>query len=145
MSGITDRSFRIITNSLELALETESCENIRTVLLGGEVWKRHTLTADNVSEYFSHCHRHHTLLLSADGIHRENGLSIFESRPMATMQEMIRVSDRVVLLSDSGKFGQAHFNRLADWKDIDLLVTDAAAPTGDLDFIRKQDIEVIIV
>ena len=37
MSGITDRRFRIITNSLELAVETSVADNIRTVILGGEV------------------------------------------------------------------------------------------------------------
>ncbi len=145
MSGITDRSFRIITNSLELAIETVAAPNIRTVILGGEIWNKHSVGPHSGNEYFAICHHHHTLLLSADGIDRKHGVSIFETRLIAMIHEMISVSDRVILAVDSGKFGQARYNRVTGWDRINLLVTDKNAPEQDIEFLRNQDIEVVLV
>ncbi|MCK5249631.1 MAG: DeoR/GlpR transcriptional regulator, partial [Spirochaetaceae bacterium] len=145
MSGITDRSFRIITNSLELAIETGAAPNIRTVILGGEIWNKHSVGPHSGNEYFADCHHHHTLLLSADGIDRQHGAAIFDTRLMAIIHEMIKVSDRVILAVDSGKFGLARYNRVADWDRIDILVTDKKAPEDDIEFLRNQGIEVVLV
>lgn len=145
MSGITDRSFRIITNSLELALETSESHNIRTVILGGEVWSRHSVGSSGGHEYFADCHKKHTLLLSADGIDQRNGASMFETRLMPMIYEMLAVSDRVILAVDSGKFGQARFNRVVGWEKVNILVTDKKAPLDDINFLKNQDIEVVLV
>ena len=145
MSGITDRSFRIITNSLELALETSESRNIRTVVLGGEVWNRHSVGSLGGHEYFANCHRQHTLLFSADGVDRNNGVSFFETQLVPVIQEMLGVSNRTILAVDSSKFGRSHFNRVVNWDKIDLLVTDDAAPVEDLAFLRKTGIEVVVV
>lgn len=145
MSGITDRSFRIITNSLELALETNESRNIRTVILGGEVWNRHSVGPLGGHAYFANCHRQHTLLLSADGVDRNNGVSFFETQLMPVIQQMIAVSNRIILAVDSSKFGRSRFNRVVDWDKIDLLVTDDAAPVEDLAFLRANGVEVVVV
>lgn len=145
MSGITDRSFRIITNSLELALETSSSRNIRTVVLGGEVWDGHCVGPHGGHEYFSGCHRQHTLLLSADGVDRNNGVSFFETRLMPVIHEMIRVSNRIILAVDSSKFGRSRFNRVVNWNAIHIVVTDKATPEDDVTFLREAGIEVMLV
>jgi DeoR/GlpR family transcriptional regulator of sugar metabolism len=145
MGGITDRSFRIITNSLELALETGKSPNIRTVILGGEVWNRHSVTSHTGHDYFSDCHHHHTLLLSADGVHRTHGISMFETRLLPMIKDMLNVSDRVILAVDSGKFGQARFNRITGWDRISTVVTDQKTPIEDVNFLKSQNIEVVLV
>jgi len=145
MSGITDRSFRIITNSLELAIETEESPNIRTVILGGEIWNKHSVSTHSGNGYFADSHHHHTLVLSADGVDREHGVSIFETRMIGMIQEMIKVSDRIILAVDSGKFGQARYNRIIEWDKINLFVTDKKVPDNEVDFLVNQGIEVVTV
>ncbi len=145
MSGITDRSFRIITNSLELAIETEESPNIRTVILGGEIWNKHSVGTHSDIGYFADCHHHHTLVLSADGVDREHGVSIFETRMIGMIQEMIKVSDRIILAVDSGKFGQTRYNRIIEWDKINLFVTDKKVPDNEVDFLVNQGIEVVTV
>ncbi len=145
MSGITDRSFRIITNSLELAIETEESPNIKTVILGGEIWNKHSVGTHSVDGYFADCHHHHTLILSADGVDRKHGVSIFETRMIGVIHEMINVSDRIILAVDSGKFGQSRYNRIIDWDRINLFVTDKNVPDNEVDFLVNQGIEVVTV
>ncbi len=145
MSGITDRRFRIITNSLELAVETSVADNIRTVILGGEVWHQHTVGPDSGYEYFRHCHRKHTLVMSADGLDLEHGITVFETPMVAVVRQMMDVSDRIILALDSRKFGRARYNRVADIGRMSLVVTDTDAPRDYVDFIRDQGIPVALV
>ncbi|MFW5796621.1 MAG: DeoR/GlpR family DNA-binding transcription regulator [Alkalispirochaeta sp.] len=128
LSGITDRNFRIITNSLELAMETGSAPNIRTVVLGGEVRNKYAVGYNGGVEYFTKCHRHHTLLLSADGVDLEAGITIFETHLIPIVLAMRSVSDRVILTVDSSKCGVARYNNVARFEDIDIVVTDVDIP-----------------
>jgi DeoR family transcriptional regulator of aga operon len=145
LSGITDRNFRIITNSLELAMEMGTGSNIRTVILGGEVWNKYAVGPDGGHEYFDRCHHHHTLLLSADGIDLEQGITVFETRILPVVRAMRAVSDRVILTVDSGKFGLARYNRLADFSDINILVTDTGIPAEYRSRIEAAGVTVVAV
>ncbi len=145
MSGITDKRFRIITNSLELALETSVAENISTVILGGEVWRKHSVGEKVGFEYFTRCHKQHTLIMSADGFHRDEGITVFETPMVAVLREMISVSDRIVLALDSHKFGRARYHRVGGLENITLVVTDGNAPRDDVEYIREQGVPVVLV
>ena len=133
MSGITDKSFRIITNSLELDLETSSVENIRTLIIGGEIWNKHTVGTGD-SEYFAGCHHNHTLILSADGIDLEHGLTIFESRLLGLMKTMVSVSSKVILAADSSKFGRIRYHHLGPLEVATSIITDSGL---DPDFEKE--------
>lgn len=145
MSGITDRSFRIITNSLELAVETSVAENIRTVILGGEVWHKHSVGPDSGFEYFSSCHHQHTLVMSADGLDRDHGITNFEGRVVPTVRRMMEVSDRIILALDSSKFGRTRYYRIGDVRQVSTIVTDDGAPRDFVDALRRDGIDVVLV
>jgi DeoR/GlpR family transcriptional regulator of sugar metabolism len=145
MSGISDRRFRIITNSLELAVETSAAENIRTVILGGEVWNKHSVGVDSGSEYFATCHSQHTLIMSADGVDRAHGVTVFESQVVPMLKQMMDVSTRIVLAVDSSKLGCARYNQVASWEDVSMIVTDDAADREDVAFYRDHGVEVVLV
>lgn len=145
MSGITDRQFRIITNSLELAVETSVAENIRTVILGGEVWHKHSVGAEAGYEYFKNCHHQHTLVMSADGVDRVQGITVFESRVVPTIIQMMSVSNRIILAVDASKFGRARFNRISDIEGVSVVVTDANAPQEYVDYVHDHGIQVVVV
>ncbi|MFW5827205.1 MAG: DeoR/GlpR family DNA-binding transcription regulator [Alkalispirochaeta sp.] len=145
MSGITDRRFRIITNSLELAVETSVAENIRTVILGGEVWRKHSFGPEAGYEYFEHCHRQHTLVMSADGVDRDQGITVFESQVVPTIRRMMDVSNRIILAVDASKLGRARFHRISDIDAVSVIVTDSSAPPDYLDLFRTCGIQVAVV
>ncbi len=138
LSGVTDRSFRIITNSLELAIETSVAPNIRTVILGGEVFNRYSVYPDRHLEYFAGCHDRHTLIMSADGIDLEIGVTMFETRLVETVQRMLSVSKRVILAADATKFGRATYNRVCGLDRISTIVTDRGIDPGTVQQLRDR-------
>ena len=145
ISGIEDRRFRIITSSLELALEASVAPNIRTVVLGGEIWNKYVVGPQVGKSYFDDCHRQHTMILSADGIEESQGVTVFESRLVPMIQAMVSVSNRIILATDSSKFGKSCFNRVARFDQLQYVVTDDEAPPDYVAFIRKRGIDVRLV
>ena len=127
LSGITDIEFRIITNSLDLALETAGIANIRTVILGGEVSGRSSVGFKAHADYFDTCHKKHKLLLSVDGVDFVNGLTLSDSMFLTMLRRMISVSSRIILAADSSKIGKVCFNRVADLAVLNEMVTDTGA------------------
>jgi DeoR/GlpR family transcriptional regulator of sugar metabolism len=145
MSGITDRQFRIITSSLDLALETAAIANIRTVILGGEVLGRYSTGFEAHMEYFDSCHKKHKLLLSADGVDIINGLTLSDSRYLAMLKRMIAVSNYIILAADSGKIGKVCFNPVADITVVNEIVTDTGAAEGFCAEAAQRGIKVVRV
>lgn len=145
LSGITDRRFRIITNSIELALETMDLPNIETVLLGGRLWKKHSLGYPEHADYLDNCNRTHKLILSTDGVDAEHGATIFETAYLPILRRMIAVSREVVLAVDSSKFGRVCFSTVLGLGELSTIVTDIGAPEPLVAEIRSRGVEVVRV
>jgi DeoR family transcriptional regulator of aga operon len=144
MSGITDRTFRIITNSLELALETSTVDTISTVLIGGEIWNKHTM-GTGTAEFFAGCHLNHILLLSADGIDVNRGITIYESRLFSLLNQMIDVSSRIILAADSSKFGKVRYHRLGPLSMVHQIVTDTGLDMTLANEIKQLGVDLVMV
>lgn len=145
LTGIDDRRFRIITNSLELAMEAAGVPNIEAVILGGEVHGRHSAGFTAHTEYFSTCHKRHKLLLSVDGIDPNQGLTIFDPRFMSILQKMISASSELILVADSSKIGKVSFNRIGGIDVVSTLVTDTGALPETCDLLRERGVTVLTV
>jgi DeoR family transcriptional regulator of aga operon len=144
MSGITDKTFRIITNSLELALETSTVDTISTVLIGGEIWNKHTM-GSGTHEFFAGCHLNHTLLLSADGVDVNRGITVYESRLFSLLNQMIEVSSRIILAADSSKFGKIRYHRLGPLSMVHQIVTDTGLDSRTAKLINDLGIDLVMV
>lgn len=136
LTGVADRRFRIITNSLELAMEASTPPNIEAVILGGEVHTRHSIGFTSRDDFFSTCHHTHRTIISADGIDIDRGITLFDPRFLGVLQKMISVSREVIVAADSSKIGKVCFDRIADLKSVSLLVTDTKAPR---EFCRRAE------
>ncbi|NEE41879.1 DeoR/GlpR transcriptional regulator, partial [Streptomyces sp. SID7982] len=61
----------------------------------------------------------------------------------AVKRAVIKAARRVVLLADSGKFGQEHFARFGALTDVDLLITDTGLSPDDARSIESRGTEVV--
>lgn len=145
LSGITDRRFRIITNSVELALETMDLRNIETVLLGGRLWNKHSLGYPEHADYLDHCNRNHKMIFSADGVDPEHGATIFETAYAPILRKMIGVSREVVLAVDSSKVGRVCFTTVVEPQAISTVVTDSGAPADVVRGLERRGVRVVRV
>jgi DeoR family transcriptional regulator of aga operon len=59
-------------------------------------------------------------------------------------QAMINAADKVILLTDSSKFGNAGFAKVCDITDCDHIVTDEGLTREYIEFIKGKNVDLII-
>lgn len=85
------------------------------------------------------------MILSADGVDETQGITVFESRLVPMIDAMVSVSSRIILATDSSKFGKSCFNRVARFDQIRYLVTDRDAPADYVAMARRHGVDVRLV
>ncbi len=145
LTGISDRPFRLLTCSLDLALDSGSVPNVETVILGGEVVGRYSEGFSGRDDYFSSCHSRHTLILSADGVDAARGLTLFSSDKVALLKKMIAASETIVVVAISDKIGRTFMNSLCAIDTVSMLVTDVDVPVASCAAIRDRGVPVVTV
>lgn len=123
-TGICDRRFRIITNSLELAMSASSVENVESMILGGTIYENHSTGFSGQEDYLSFCHKNHKLILGVDGIDPDYGITLFDQRFLSILRDMVAVSKDVIVTADSGKLGKVYSNKICELDAVTTLVTD---------------------
>lgn len=132
--------FRLITNMLPLAMELAGVENIKTVILGGEV-------SGTISDGFKDAELFHRtvpyadkLFLTADGIDPEHGLTYFDADPLPLLRSMIEAAREIILIADAGNFERICFNHLMNLDGVSRIITDSGLSEGAVRSIEKMGI-----
>jgi DeoR family transcriptional regulator of aga operon len=138
-------SITVITSSVKVSLTLCYNPNIEIVQLGGNMRKNSVSVighyAENILESLS-CNK---LFLGVDGIDMEYGLTTSDMSEARINQQMIDASQKIIVLTDSSKFGRRGFCKICDVSKIHHIITDANAPARLIDMIRERDIEVTLV
>lgn len=85
------------------------------------------------------------LFIGVDGIDLNSGLTASDMNEAYINQKMIEVSDKVIVLTDSSKFGQRGFCKICEINQIHQIITDSNAPMHIVEQIRELGIEVTLV
>ena len=118
------QTLQLVTNSLPIANLFINDENVELVLVGGLLYPRYGVLLGPMAEHELGTIHAQTLFISVAGVH---GGSLYNQNLLLVSAErrMMEQAQQVVLLVDSGKFGQQALARLCGLGDIDVVVTDA--------------------
>ena len=135
------RHLTVVSNSLEVARELLDAPGVETVLIGG-ILQRETaslildaLARFNLQKGF----------FGAHGINLQTGLSDVSSDEAAVKRPFIELCSRVIAVLDATKWGRSGVASFARLQEVDCVISDHAAPIGQLDQVRALGIEVILV
>jgi DeoR family transcriptional regulator of aga operon len=140
ISGLT-----VLTSALNVALELLHQENVEIIQLGGII--RHTSSsitgtyAENMLDDFF-CSK---LFLGVDGIDIEYGLTTTSAVEAHLNRKMINSSQKLIVLSDSTKFGKRGFGRICGIEEVNQIITDDGIPDHYVNHLEGMGIEVTIV
>jgi DeoR family fructose operon transcriptional repressor len=115
---------QLVTNSLPIANLFLNDENVELVLTGGLMYPRYGVLLGPMAENILATIHTKTLFLSVAGIH--DGV-LYNQNVLLVQAErrMMEQAQQVVLLADSGKFGQQALSQLCALGEIDVVVSDA--------------------
>ena len=140
-----EKQLTVITSSVKVSLSLCYNPNIEVIQLGGIMRKN----AASVIGYFAEdilkslaCNK---LFIGVDGIDLDYGLTTSNLDEARINQEMLDVSQKIIVLCDSSKFGKRGFCKICDFDRIHHIITDANAPVNIVEMIREKGIEVTLV
>jgi DeoR family transcriptional regulator of aga operon len=139
------KNLTVITSALNVALELIQHPEIEVLQLGGILRKSSSSVtgpyAQNVLADFS-CTK---LFLGVDGIDLEFGLTTTNGMEAHLNRQMIEASQKVIVLSDSTKFGKRGFGKICGLENVDRIITDSGIPEHFVTQLKNLGIEVTIV
>jgi len=133
----------VVTSALNVTLELLKHSNVEVIQLGGSV--RHTSSsvtgqyAINTLEQFF-CSK---LFLGVDGIDLEYGISTTSAQEALLNQKMIAVAQQVIVLADSSKFSRKSFGKIADFSNIDVIISNEI-PSSFQELFDSLGIQTIV-
>jgi DeoR/GlpR family transcriptional regulator of sugar metabolism len=132
-----------VTNSLPIANLFLNDENVELILTGGLVYPRYGVLLGPMAETTLASIHTKTMFLSVAGVH--DG-SLYNQNLLLVQSErkMMEQTQRVILLVDSGKFGQQALARLGPLDLCDVVVTDSAIQPEHRKQIKAAGCELIV-
>ena len=136
----------VATPSLAVASTLYWNKSANLMLLGGYIksWYRPDLvgplTENNINGL-----NFKTAFLGADGVDPEEGFFCNDMDSANVVKNVIKNSERVIVLADSSKIGTKSLVKYADFKDVDLLITDSGAPDKIEKLIKLLTVETVEV
>ncbi|WP_279450841.1 hypothetical protein [Aeromonas hydrophila] len=85
------------------------------------------------------------LFLGVDGIDLERGVSTHHEDEARLNRCMCRVTERIIVVTDSTKFHRLSLHKIIDTHRIHTIITDDAIPQDCLKGLRQIGIEVLLV
>ena len=134
---------QLVTNSLPIANLFINDENVELVLVGGLLYPRYGVLLGPMAEHELGNIHAQTLFISVAGVH--DG-SLYNQNLLLVQAErrMMEKAQQVVLLVDSGKFGQQALARLGGLDEVDVVVADAELPKEYREQVRASGCTLVV-
>ncbi len=135
----------VMTNGLDVAMELSSKTGIEVLMTGGVLRKNAMSFAGAQSEAGLKNHRFDKVFLGVDGFDLKAGITTYNEQEASLNRLMCELSDKVIAVADSSKFGKRSCHMIRDFNAIDTLITDSDIPEEYLKELRNQGVNVVVV
>ncbi|MGC3988166.1 MAG: DeoR/GlpR family DNA-binding transcription regulator [Chthoniobacteraceae bacterium] len=133
---------RIVTNALNVALEAGAATDAEIILVGGSYNREASSTLGPWAERAIGDLIVDKLFLGAQALDAEHGLTDTTIEIAQVKQAMLRVARQKILLTDSSKWAQHGFIKVAPLTAVHTLISDRALPEAAQTAIQKLGIEL---
>lgn len=135
----------VITSSVKVSLALCYNTNIEIIQLGGIIRKNSVSVIGHYAENILGSLSCNKLFLGVDGIDLDYGLTTSDMNEARINQQMIDAAQKIIVLTDSSKFGKRGFCKICDINKIHHIITDSNAPAHIIEMLREKEIEVTLV
>jgi len=137
------RNLSVITNSIEVLVELKDMPEWNVLSSGGSLMGDFlALTGQRAIAAFSACYAD-KFIFSCKGLDAEHGIFDSIDDLSQVKQAMLRSAATKILAADMTKFDRTAFSKIADFSDIDIIVTDTRPGDRWLDCFSRLGIRCI--
>ena len=137
-----------VKKALSLQILASKCgevlsDELLAAITSGEIDAKYQFTYGN--DTITQLERYHAskCIISVDGIHERDGLTLYYSNESGIVRKMIESSDKVIVVADSSKLGRSAFSRVVSISYVDVLVTNKKRGSEEIAALREMGREVI--
>jgi len=130
----------VLTNSIEVIIELSDVSEWNIISSGGKLKEGYlALVGTNTIEIFS-SYNVEKAIVSGKGFDMEKGLTDSSDEFAKPKQMMLKSAKQKIIAVDRTKFDTVAFSKIADLKDIDIVVTDEKPSEGWSTLLRENGI-----
>lgn len=135
----------VVTSSLNISLEFLHSTAVEVIQLGGLLRKSSSSVMGAYAEQVLQDFYFNTLFLGVDGIDLEHGFTTTNAMEAHLNRQMIKVSQKVVVLADSTKFGKRGFGKICGFEEVDQIITDKGVSQQMINHLESLGVTVTVV
>lgn len=135
----------VVSSSLNISLELMRYPDVEVIQLGGLLRKSSSSVLGAYAEQVLQDFYFNALFLGVDGIDLEHGLTTTNAMEAHLNRKMIDVSQKVVVLADSTKFGKRGFGKICGFEDVDHIITDKGVSEQIINHLESMGVTVTLV
>lgn len=139
-----DSELTVVTNSLPIATQLAGRPRITVQLVGGRVRGRTLATVDTWALTALASLTVDVAVLGTNGFSAERGLTTPDLAEAGVKEAMVAAGRTVVALADSSKYGNDQLARFAQWRDVDVVVSDAGLGESAREALHAAGTEVVV-
>lgn len=134
----------VVTPSLGVALILNEKENVKVMVLGGEMYQNSLSVRGSYTEAGLVNVSCSKLFIGCDGINLETGITCSNLAEASLTTAMMKSCTQTVVLADSSKFGRRGFGKIGNVEDIDIIITDSGIPSTMRKKIEDLGVQILI-
>ena len=139
-----DIRYTVVVNSVDIAKELRSFENIDVYIVGGKMRQSGSIVDSFANEFVSHLH-FDVCFITGGGLTAEFGLSNGTDETATFQRTVIKNSRRRYLLLPGAKIGTDSFVKVCDIDVFDEIITDWDCMEEQVAVLEEKDVKVTIV
>ena len=132
----------VLTNDSGILNQLMRRDDVEIVLLGGRLRRKNMAFYGGQTEAALDSLQVDRLFLGVDGLDLQRGITTHFEGEAVLNRKMASVAREIVVVTDGSKFGRTCLHRIMGLEDVDVLITDAAAPEESVDQARKLGCDV---
>jgi len=139
------KNLTVMTNGLNIANELSRSDTCEVFITEGRLRKKSmTFYGAHAEEKFKK-YNFNKVVLGVDGIDIERGISTHYEPEAIFNRAMCENAEKIIVVTDSTKFGKRSLHSILKLASIDILVTDSGIPKVFIDEFKRLNIDVHIV
>ncbi len=139
------RSINVITNALNVAMILANAPMVRLIMPGGILRPESNSLSGHIGEAALAELRADRLFLGADAIDPAIGVMTPHLPEAQLNLKMIEIARQVIAVADASKLQRHNISLIAQVEQLDILITDSAAPAEAVEELRRRGVEVLLV
>lgn len=134
----------VMTNGLNIAWELADAPGVELILAGGLLRKQSLSIQGSQAEATLQAYNFDKLFLGVDGFDLQFGITTHHEAEASLNHKMVERAKKVIVLTDSSKFGRVSLHRIVQLDRVHTVITDAGISQEYRDGLHKLGIEVLI-